>query len=198
MFVHRNRLTQFVTHLLRNTDFSELTPSPLTFLPVNVGPGLLYILMITTSEKHIRCLRENEEVFMCLFLFHASLLQLLFILSHKRCFSQSHLLYKVGIELLLELASLLCLLPLYGGDEHKQFSSLLKPDTCSTHQGGFVQFSHFQDCYKLTWDSMLAKIMLWFGWKDLFLGSVFCTLALLPGFPVLSIHFSVIHHHWVM
>lgn len=122
-------------------------------------------------------------------------LQLLFILSHKRCSAQSHLLFKVGIELSLELTCLLCLLSLYGGDKHKQFSSFPLPDTCSTHLGGFVQFSHFQDCYKLTWDSMLAKNMLWFGWKDLLLGSALCTLAFLQGFLVLSTHFLAIYHH---
>lgn len=54
MFVHKNRLIQFVTHLLRSADFSELTPSSLTFFPVNVGQRLLHNLMISKSEKHIK------------------------------------------------------------------------------------------------------------------------------------------------
>lgn len=135
---------------------------------------------------------------MCFFVIRASLLQLLLIFSPMGCFSQSHLLDKIGIVFSLELAFLLCLLPLYWEDEHKPISSLPMPDTCSTHQGGFVWFSHFQGCYKLRWDAMLAMNMLWFGLKDLFLGSVLVTGShYYQDWQSIFRHFSVICHHWV-
>lgn len=135
---------------------------------------------------------------MCFFVIRASLLQLLLIFSPMGCFSKSHLLDKIGIVFSLELAFLLCLLPLYWEDEHKPISSFPMPDTCSTHQGGFVWFSHFQGCYKLRWDAMLAMNMLWFGLKDLFLGSVLVTGShYYQDWQSIFRHFSVICHHWV-
>lgn len=83
------------------------------------------------------------------------------------------------------------------GEKRKPFSSLLMPDTCSNYLVWFIQFSHFQGYYKLTWGTILAKDT--FSFEVLASGftSVSFTLPLLPGFSF-DFHpfFPINFHYW--